>query len=89
MPVFTNVIFDTSQSHANVIFPHMFAWLDEVAALIRNHPKTLFVIRAHPDEERPGKAAEESVADWVEKNGIATLPNVVFVASSEYLLPMI
>jgi len=85
VPVFTNVIFDTSQSHANVIFPHMFAWLDEVARLIRNHPKTLFVIRAHPDEERPGKTAEESVAGWVEKKGIAALPNVVFVASSEYL----
>ena len=85
VPVFTNVIFDTSQSHANVIFPHMFAWLDEVARLIRNHHKTLFVIRAHPDEERPGKAAEESVAGWVEKNGIAALPNVVFVPSSEYV----
>ncbi len=85
VPVFTNVIFDTSQSHANVIFPHMFAWLDEVATLIRNHPKTLFVIRAHPDEERPGKAADENVAGWVEKNRIAELPNVVFVHSSEYL----
>jgi len=85
VPVFTNVIFDTSQSHANVIFPHMFAWLDEVVRLIHNHHKTLFVIRAHPDEERPGKAAEESVAAWVEKNGIASLPNVVFVASNEYL----
>ena len=28
VPVFTNVIFDTSQGHANVVFPHMFAWLD-------------------------------------------------------------
>jgi len=85
VPVFTNVIFDTSQSHANVIFPHMFAWLDDVARLIHNHRKTLFVIRAHPDEERPGKAAEESVAGWVQKNGIAALPNVVFVPSNEYL----
>ena len=85
VPVFTNVIFDTSQSHANVIFPHMFAWLDEVAKLMRSHPKTLFVIRAHPDEERPGKAADESVAGWVEKNRITELPNVVFVNSSEYL----
>lgn len=85
VPVFTNVIFDTSQSHANVIFPHMFAWLDGVARLIRNHPKTLFVIRAHPDEERPGKAADESVAGWVAKNHITELPNVIFVNSSEYL----
>lgn len=85
VPVFTNVIFDTSQIHANVIFPHMFAWLDEVAQFIRSRPDTLFVIRAHPDEERPGKTAVESVAGWVEKNRIADLPNVVFVPSSEYL----
>lgn len=85
VPVFTNVIFDTSQIHANVIFPHMFAWLDEVAKLIRTHPETLFVIRAHPDEGRPGKTAEESVAGWVEQNRIADLPNVVFVPSGEYL----
>lgn len=85
VPVFTNVIFDTSQIHANVIFPHMFAWLDEVAQIIRSHPDTLFVIRAHPDEGRPGKTAEESVAGWVEQNRIADLPNVVFVPSGEYL----
>lgn len=85
VPVFTNVIFDTSQIHANVIFPHMFAWLDEVAQIIRSRPDTLFVIRAHPDEERPGKTAAESVAGWVEKNHITDLPNVVFVPSSEYL----
>ncbi|MHB1119718.1 MAG: capsular polysaccharide export protein, LipB/KpsS family [Bellilinea sp.] len=85
VPVFTNVIFDTSQIHANVIFPQMFAWLDEVAQIIRVHPETLFVIRAHPDEERPGKTAEESVAGWVAQNRILDLPNVVFVNSSEYL----
>ncbi len=85
VPVYTNVIFDTSQIHANVIFPHMFAWLDEVAQIIRSHPETLFVIRAHPDEGRPGKTAEESVAGWVEKSRIADLQNVVFVPSDEYL----
>lgn len=85
VPVFTNVIFDTSQIHANVIFPHMFAWLDEVAQLIRSHPETLFVIRAHPDEGRPGKTAEESVAGWVEKTRITDLPNAIFVASDKYL----
>jgi len=85
VPVFTNVIFDTSQIHANVIFPQMFAWLDEVAGIIRAHPETLFVIRAHPDEERPGKTAEESVAGWVAQNHIMDLPNVEFVNSSEYL----
>jgi len=85
VPVFTNVIFDTSQIHANVIFSDMFAWLDDVAEIIRSHPETLFVIRAHPDEERPGKTADESVAGWVYQNRILDLPNVVFVESSKYL----
>ena len=84
VPVFTNVIFDTSQAHANVIFEHMFAWLDEVLGLIKDHPETLFVIRAHPDEFRPGKAAQESVADWVLTNQVETLPNVIFVNSGEH-----
>ena len=65
VPVFTNVIFDTSQPHSNVVFPHMFAWLDCVLELVRAHPETLFVIRAHPDEIRPGKESRESVAQWV------------------------
>lgn len=85
VPVFTNVIFDTSQVHANVIFDHMFAWLDEVLALIRAHPDTLFVIRAHPDEDRPGKQARESVAGWVARSAADRLPNVVFVPPGEYI----
>ena len=85
VPVFTNVIFDTSQPHANVVFPHMFAWLDAVLEIIRAHPETLFVIRAHPDEQRPGKAARESVREWVQRRGVADLPNVVFVDSQEFL----
>ena len=28
VPVFTNVIFDTSQPHANTVFEDMFDWLD-------------------------------------------------------------
>ena len=85
VPVFTNVIFDTSQPHANVVFPHMFAWLDAVLEIIRAHPETLFVIRAHPDEQRPGKAARESVREWVQRRRVADLPNVVFVDSQEFL----
>lgn len=85
VPVFTNVIFDTSQPHSNVIFPHMFAWLDLVLELIRAHPQTLFVIRAHPDEMRSGKESCESVRAWVVANGAASLPNVVFVDATEYL----
>jgi hypothetical protein len=83
VPVFTNVVFDTSQGHANVLFPQMFAWLDQVLGLIRSHPETFFVIRAHPDEIRVGKASQESVAQWVEKNGVRGLPNVLFVDAGE------
>jgi hypothetical protein len=87
VPVFTNVVFDTSQVHANSVFPHMFAWLDLVLELIRNHPETLFVIRAHPDEMRPGstKQSRESVHDWVYRNQVQVLPNVVFIDSLEYI----
>lgn len=81
VPVFTNVIFDTSQVHANTIFPQMFAWLDLVLEIIRTHPETLFVIRAHPDEMREGKQSRESVQQWVIANGIDQLPNVMFVPS--------
>ncbi len=79
VPVFTNVIFDTSQPHANVVFPHMFTWLDEVLGIADAHPETLFIIRAHPDEARPGKASQESVADWARERDVASKPNVLFV----------
>jgi capsule polysaccharide modification protein KpsS len=84
VPIFTNVIFDTSQSHANTVFEHMFDWLDQVLVIIQNHPETLFVIRAHPDEARPGKASKESVAEWAKLNRVDTLENVVFVDATEY-----
>ncbi len=87
VPIFTNVIFDTSQLHANAIFEHMFAWLDQIAEIIRAHPDTLFVIRAHPDELRPNsrKQARETVDEWVQRSGVASLPNVVYIAPREYL----
>lgn len=85
VPVFTNVIFDTSQAHANTIFEHMFAWLDDTLAVIQRHPETLFVIRAHPDESRPGKASRETVAEWVKRRAVESQPNVVFVDSHEFL----
>jgi hypothetical protein len=84
VPIFTNVIFDTSQPHANVVFRDMFTWLDKVLTVIKAHPETLFVIRAHPDESRPGKASQESVAGWVQDRGVDGLPNVVFVGPDEY-----
>lgn len=83
--VFTNVVFDTSQVHANTIFPHMFAWLDMILSLIRSHPEILFVIRAHPDEMRLNKASRESVHDWVFQNHVLDLSNVVFIDSHEYI----
>jgi hypothetical protein len=83
VPIFTNVIFDTSQSHSNVVFEHMFAWLDLVLEIIQAHPETLFVIRAHPDEMRAGKESQESVAEWVKSKGVDQLPNVWFVDAQE------
>ncbi len=85
VPVFTNVIFDTSQPHANTVFDDMFAWLDMTLNVIRSHPETLFVIRAHPDELRVRKASRETVAAWVEASGADKEPNVLFVGSQETL----
>ncbi len=82
--IFTNVVFDTTQIYANVIFADMFAWLDELLDVIRSHPATLFILRAHPDETRPGKASRESVAMWFECNAV-NLPNVAFIPSQERL----
>ncbi len=85
VPVFTNVIFDTSQPHANTVFEDMFTWLDTVLEVVRAHPETLFVIRAHPDELRVRKASRETVAAWVEASGALNEPNVVFVSPNETL----
>jgi hypothetical protein len=85
VPVFTNVIFDTSQPHANTIFEDMFDWLDMTLEIIRAHPETLFVIRAHPDELRVRKASRETVAAWVEASRADQEPNVIFVAPNETL----
>ncbi len=84
VPVFTNVIFDTSQPHANIIFTDMFEWLDQVALIAKRHTDTLFIFRAHPDEARQGKASEESVADWVQKKHLTKLHNVIFVRPDEF-----
>ncbi len=83
VPVFTNVIFDTSQPHANTVFPDMFAWLEGVADLAGLHPETLFIIRAHPDETRPGKESQETVQDWINTHAVTDLANVLFIASGE------
>jgi hypothetical protein len=87
VPIFTNVIFDTSQPHSNVLFPDMFTWLDQVLEVVKAHPETMFVIRAHPDELRPGSAKQsrETVRDWVKNRQAAQLKNVIFVDATEYL----
>ena len=80
--VFTNVIFDTTQLHANVIFTDMFTWLDTLLDVFKAYPETLFVLRAHPDEARPGKLSRESVAMWFEQKA-AALSNTVFITPQE------
>jgi hypothetical protein len=84
VPVFTNVVFDTSQSHANQVFSDMFAWLENILELIRRHPETLFVIRAHPDEMRQGKESRQSVEEWASRRGIKDLTNAVFIGPTDY-----
>lgn len=85
IPVFTNVIFDTSQPHANTVFTDMFAWLNLVLETAKAHPETLFVIRAHPDETRTRKASLETVAGWVESRRASDQPNIIFVPPHEFL----
>lgn len=81
--VFTNVIFDTSQPHSNTVFSDMFAWLEQVLDLVRSHPETLFVLRAHPDEKRVGKRSQQNVADWLNAQQPRPLDNLVFVDAGE------
>ncbi len=87
VPVFTNVINDTSQVHACTVFDEMYDWLAHVVEIIMEHPETLFVIRAHPDEKRIGthKHSRQPVSDWVADNDVLDLPNVLFVDAFEPL----
>jgi len=85
VPIFTNVVFDTSQPHANTVFEDMFDWLDMALEVIRDHPETLFVIRAHPDETRLRKSSRETVEGWVSSRGVGKEPNVIFVSPRETL----
>lgn len=83
--IFTNVIFDTSQVHANTLYEDMFSWLEDVLKVIKKYKDTLFVIRAHPDEDRPGKASRESVSDWVKRTNATSYQNVHFFSPSQYV----
>ena len=83
--IFTNVVFDTSQVHANTLFPTMFEWLEDLGRAILRHPETLFVLRAHPDEDRPGKESQQSVAGWLAASGLRHAPNLLFLGPSDYV----
>ncbi len=87
VPVFTNVVYDSSQVHANTLFSNMFDWLDLLLGIIHSHPETLFVIRAHPDEKRPvsNKISNESVHDWIIRRQVKSFPNVVFIEPDEFI----
>lgn len=85
VPVFTNVIFDTSQPHSNVIFPDMFAWLDLILEVASVHPEMLFIIRAHPDEDRPGKESDESVQQWAELRQLSQIPNLLLITANQMI----
>lgn len=85
VPVFTNVVFDTSQPHANTLFTDMFTWLDEIAKAATEFPETLFVIRAHPDETRARKASLETVENWVRENKVFNIPNIHFIPPTEFI----
>jgi hypothetical protein len=85
VPIFTNVIFDTSQPHANTVFEDMFDWLDLALEVIREYRDTLFIIRAHPDESRVRKSSRETVEGWVSGRGVDKEPNVIFVGPRETL----
>jgi hypothetical protein len=83
IPIFTNVIFDTNNRSQHRLSAHvcLAAW----CWTLSGHPDTLFVLRAHPDETRPGKTSRESVSQWVSQNNAHTLPNLIFVDSSQSL----
>jgi len=83
--VFTNVIFDTSQVHANVVFSDMFDWLHAVVNFARKHPETLFVFRAHPDELRTGKESLETVEMALSECGAFMMDNIVFIPPQQFI----
>jgi hypothetical protein len=83
--IFTNVVFDTSQTYANLIFESMFDWLEATLTLAAQHSDTLFIIRAHPDELRQHKESQEPVGEWLEASPFNNLPNLSFIAPTEYV----
>ena len=80
VPVFTNVIFDTSQVHANTLFEHMFAWLDHVHTTAKQPSRDPFCAARPPGRSptRQSKAARAWRTGW-KARASTRLPNVVFV----------
>jgi len=83
--VFTNVVYDTSQTYVNTIFGGMFEWLSETLKLAAQYPDTLFIVRAHPDELRLGRESQEPIEQWLGRNGPRALKNLVFIPPTEYV----
>lgn len=83
--VFTNVTWDTSQAYAHAVFADMFDWLESTLARASEHPDTLFVVRAHPDELRVGKPSNETTGAWLRSSGFSDLPNVVYLPGDLHL----
>ncbi len=81
--VFTNVPFDTTQWSASTVFPHMFDWLDSILTIARSAPDCLFVLRVHPDEDRPGKVSRVPVAGWLGGLGESVPVNVRLLGPSD------
>ncbi len=83
--VFTNVIYDTSQTYANEAFGDMFEWMDAMLDLASKHRGTLFIVRAHPDEARPRQESRDSVEDYLDSHGVSALKNVEFISPRDYV----
>lgn len=83
--IFTNVVFDTSQTNVNTLYSNMYDWLDDVVMFIKKYNNTLFIIRAHPDEDRPGKVSKESVKDWYIKRNLYSFHNLIFIEPRNFI----
>ena len=63
--IFLNVPFDTSQKSSNKLFKNIYDWVDFLKLIVENNKKTLFIFRSHPDENRPDKASNSSLSDYI------------------------
>ncbi len=66
--IFGNVSWDTTQIVASKIFSSMFNWLDSLIPIIQEHPEYLFILRAHPGENRNLKETWYGLENWFESN---------------------